>query len=218
MPFEWSVVVLAAGAAVEGFVLGWRPLAARARRSIHGERMPQPTLRIAAAVITAAVFGALAVRFGFSWLLPAVLAFAAAATVLTIVDLAEKRLPNAVIFPALGVVALLLVPPTWPLGTWWPLLWALAGSAAMFAVYFVLALISPSSMGMGDVKLALVIGLLLGWFGLSAWLIGLLAAFVVGGVIALIALAMRRVTLRGSIPFGPSMLAGALVAVLLVGG
>ena len=71
-------------------------------------------------------------------------------------------------------------------------------------------------MGMGDVKLALLIGLLLGWFGLTAWLIGLLAAFVVGGVVAIVALALRSVTLRGSIPFGPSMLAGALIALLLV--
>ena len=87
----------------------------------------------------------------------------------------------------------------------------------MFAVYFVLALISPKSMGMGDVKLALVIGLLLGWFGLNAWLIGLLAAFIVGGLIAIVALLLRRVTLKGSIPFGPSMLAGALIALLVVG-
>ena len=48
-------------------------------------------------------------------------------------------------------------------------------------------------------------------------MIGLLAAFIVGGVIALVALALRRVTLRGSIPFGPSMLAGALIALLVVG-
>ena len=136
---------------------------------------------------------------------------------LTLVDLAEKRLPNAVIFPTLSAVAVLLVPPTWASGSWMSLLWALAGSAAMFAVYFVLALISPKSMGMGDVKLALVIGLLLGWFGLTAWLIALLAAFIVGGVIAIVALLLRRVTLKGSIPFGPSMLAGALIALLVVG-
>ena len=213
-----TTVLAAVVAALVGAAVGWWPLAAWARRSMNGERMPQRTVRIAAAVITAAVFGALVMRFGLSWILPALLVFAAAATVLAIVDLAEKRLPNAVIFPTLGVIALLLVPATWALGTWWPLLWAVAGSAAMFAVYFLLALISPSSMGMGDVKLALVIGLLLGWFGLSAWLIGLLAAFVVGGIIALTALAMRRVTLRGSIPFGPSMLAGALIALLMVGG
>ncbi|KRC61905.1 hypothetical protein ASE14_14065 [Agromyces sp. Root81] len=217
MPLIASTLI----AALLGFVLGWWPLAAWTERSMQGERMPQRTLRslsLAAAITTAVVFGVLALRFGLSWTLPALLVFAACATVLSIVDLAEKRLPNAVVFPALGAVAVLLVPATWATGIWMTLVWALVGCAAMFAVYFVLALISPSSMGMGDVKLALVIGLLLGWFGLSAWLVGLLAAFVVGGVIALIALALKRVTLRGSIPFGPSMLVGALVAVVLVGG
>ena len=111
----------------------------------------------------------------------------------------------------------LLVPASWAAGAWMALLWAVIGSAAMFAVYFLLALISPSSMGMGDVKLSLVIGLLLGWFGLTAWLIALLAAFVVGGLVAIVALVLRRVTLRGSIPFGPSMLAGAFIALLVVG-
>lgn len=210
-------VTTAVVAAFLGAMLGWWPLAAWTQRSTAGERMPLRTVRIAGAVITAVTFGALASRFGLSWILPALLAFAAASTVLTLVDLAEKRLPNAVVFPTLAVVAALLVPPTWASGAWIALAWAAAGSAAMFAVYFLLALISPSSMGMGDVKLALVIGLLLGWFGLNAWLVGLLAAFVVGGVIAIVALILRRVTLRGSIPFGPSMLAGALIALLYAG-
>ena len=216
-PATAITAVVAVVSAVVGGVLGWWPLAAWTQRSLKGERMPQRTVRVSAATITAVTFGALAVRFGLSWILPALLAFAAASTVLTLVDVAEKRLPNVVIFPALGVVALLLVPATWADGSWIRLLWAVGGAAAMFAVYFLLALISPSSMGMGDVKLALVIGLLLGWFGLTAWLLGLLTAFVVGGVIAIIALLLRRVTLRGSIPFGPSMLAGALIALLIVG-
>ena len=213
MPLIASALI----AALAGFVLGWWLLAAWTERSMKGERMPRRTLRLTAAITTAIVFAVLVLRFGLSWTLPALLAFAACATVLSIVDLAEKRLPNAVVFPALGAVAVLLVPATWATGVWMSLVWALVGSAAMFAVYFVLALISPASMGMGDVKLALVIGLLLGWFGLSTWLVGLLAAFVVGGVIALVALVLKRVTLRGSIPFGPSMLVGALVAVMLVG-
>ena len=213
MPLIASALI----AALAGFVLGWWLLAAWTERSMKGERMPRRTLRLTAAITTAIVFAVLVLRFGLSWTLPALLAFAACATVLSIVDLAEKRLPNAVVFPALGAVAVLLVPATWATGIWISLVWALVGSAAMFAVYFLLALISPSSMGMGDVKLALVIGLLLGWFGLSAWLVGLLAAFVVGGVIAIVALVLKRVTLRGSIPFGPSMFAGALIAVMLVG-
>ena len=204
-------------ASIVGGVLGWWPLAAWTRRSMTGERMPQRTVRVAGAAITALTFAALALRFGLTWILPALLVFAASATVLSLVDLAERRLPNAVTFPTLAAVAVLLVPASWAAGSWMALAWALAGSAAMFAVYFVLALISPSSMGMGDVKLALLIGLVLGWFGLSTWLIGLLAAFVVGGVVSLIALALRKVTLRGSIPFGPSMLAGALLALVLTG-
>ena len=215
MPLE--TVITAVVAFLVGAALGWWPLAAWTQRSTKGERMPLRTVRLAGAAITAVTFAALALRFGLTWILPALLVFAAASTVLTLVDLAEKRLPNAVIFPTLAAVAVLLVPATWATGDWISLLWAAAGAAAMFAVYFMLALISPSSMGMGDVKLALVIGLLLGWFGLNAWLIGLLAAFIVGGVIALAALALRRVTLRGSIPFGPSMLAGALIALLVVG-
>ncbi|WP_022891208.1 prepilin peptidase [Agromyces subbeticus] len=204
-------------AALVGAAFGWWPLAAWAAHAMHDERMSRRTVRVTAAIVTAAAFGALTWRFGLTWLLPALLAFAACATVLSIVDLAEHRLPNAVVFPALGAVAVLLVPASWAGSAWLPMLWALAGAAAMFAVYLLLALISPSSMGMGDVKLALVIGLLVGWFGLSTWLLGLLGAFVVGGVIAIIALALRRVTLRGSIPFGPSMLAGALLALLVVG-
>ncbi|MCD5344956.1 A24 family peptidase [Agromyces sp. S2-1-8] len=204
--------------AVVGFVLGWWPLAAWAEHSMKHGRMPRRTIRVASAVTAAVTFGLLALRVGLEWLLPALVAFAAFATVLAIVDLAEKRLPNAVVFPALAVVGVLLVPATWATGEWMRLVWALAGAAAMFAAYFVLALISPSAMGMGDVKLALVIGLVAGWFGLSAWFVALLAAFVIGGVISLIALALKRVTLRGSIPFGPSMLAGALVAVWLAAG
>jgi leader peptidase (prepilin peptidase)/N-methyltransferase len=215
MPFE--TVTTAVVAAIVGATLGWWPLAAWTQRSTKGARMPLRTVRVAGALITAITFGALAWRFGLAWILPALLVFAAASTVLALVDLAEKRLPNAVIFPTLAAVAVLLLVATWLSGEWIALLWAAVGSAGMFVVYFVLALISPSSMGMGDVKLALVIGLLLGWFGLNAWLIGLLAAFVVGGLVALVALLLRQVTLRGSIPFGPSMLAGALVALLVVG-
>lgn len=211
-------VLFTLGAALVGGLLGWWPLAAWTARSMKGERMPLRTIRIAGAALTALTFGVLTLRFGVSWILPALLAFAASATVLTLVDLAEKRLPNAVVFPTLGVVGVLLLPATWAGGTWWPLLWAVAGAAGMFLLYFLLALIAPSGMGMGDVKLALVIGLVLGWLGLSAWLVGLLAAFVVGGLLAIIALVLRRVTLRGSIPFGPSMLMGALIAVLFVGG
>ena len=214
-----STPALVATAAVVGALLGWWPLFWWTRGNLRTARAGRG-IRIAAAATTAVTFGLITWRFADASgrpLLPVLLVFAAAATVLAIVDLVELRLPNAVIVPTVVAVAVLLVLASWLTGEWQRLLWALAGGTGMFAVYLVLALISPKSMGMGDVKLAAPIGLLLGWWGLGVWLVGLLAAFIVGGVVALVALALRRVTLRGSIPFGPSMLAGAMIAVLLAG-
>ncbi|KQM82316.1 A24 family peptidase [Agromyces sp. Leaf222] len=229
MPPETSTAVafavIALLAAALGWVLGWWPLTGWVRRSLQSPasslRSPASslrTVRVSAAVVTAITFGLLALRFGLWLLLPALLVFAASATVLSLIDLIEHRLPNAVVFPTLGVVALLLlVVPLALTGRSAFVVSSLVGAAAMFAVYLLLALISPGAMGMGDVKLALLIGLVLGWFGVTAWIIGLLAAFVIGGILAITGLALRRVTLRGSIPFGPSMLAGAVLALLFVG-
>lgn len=219
-PDAATLLAIALGALV-GAALGWWPLAAWTLANLAGERRPVRGIRVVACLATAATFALLAWRFADAsgWaVLPALLVFAAASTVLAVVDLAEKRLPNAVIAPALIAVAVLLVVAAALTGEWLRLAWALAGGAGMFAAYLVLALISPRSMGMGDVKLAALIGAVLGWFGLSCWLVGLVAAFIVGGVVAIVALALRRVTLRGSIPFGPSMLVGAMVAVVLCGG
>ncbi|RXZ50248.1 prepilin peptidase [Agromyces binzhouensis] len=213
-------VALAVGAALLGAVLGWWPLAAWADRNIRrdaAERMPLRALRAWSAGTTAVLFGALAWRFGLDPVLPALLALAAAGVALSIVDLTEQRLPNAMVFPTLLVVAVLLVPASALTGEWLRLAWAAAGSAGMFLFYFVLALISPKAMGMGDVKFALPLGLVLGWFGWLMWLAGLMGAFLVGGVVAIMALALRRVTLRGSVPFGPSMVAGAVLAIVAFG-
>ncbi len=210
--------LLTAGAAILGAILGWWPLAAWADRNIHtpsDERMSLRTLRIWSAIATAVGFALLTWRFGASAILPALLAVMATGVALSVVDLTEHRLPNKMLLPTLAVVAVLLVLASALMGEWMRLLWALAGGAGMFLLYFVLALISPSGMGMGDVKFAAPLGLTLGWFGWTVWFVGVFASFVIGGVVGLIALLLRRVTLRGSIPFGPSMLAGAIVAVLV---
>ncbi|MGR2752125.1 prepilin peptidase [Agromyces arachidis] len=220
MPSDAAAILLVAAASLVGGVLGWLPLAAWADRSIHlpaDERMPLRRLRVWSALATAVSFGLLAWRFGLDPVLPALLALAATGVVLSIVDLTERRLPNAVLLPTLVVLAVLLVLASALSGQWLPLLWALAGCAGMFALYLLLALISPSAMGMGDVKFAAPLGLVLGWFGWWVWIWGVFAGFAVGGVVSLVALALRRVSLRGALPFGPSMLAGALVAVMVLG-
>ena len=83
----------------------------------------------------------------------------------------------------------------------------------LFAVYLFLALISPRSLGMGDVKLAGLLGLFLGWLGWDAVVVGAAAGFVVQALVALVLLAGRRIGLRSELPFGPAMLLGAALAI-----
>jgi leader peptidase (prepilin peptidase)/N-methyltransferase len=87
------------------------------------------------------------------------------------------------------------------------------GAALLFGAYLVMALIAPSGLGMGDVKLAGLLGLYLGWLGWGAVVVGAVAGFVVQALLALLLLATRRIGLRGELPFGPAMLAGAALAI-----
>jgi leader peptidase (prepilin peptidase)/N-methyltransferase len=86
----------------------------------------------------------------------------------------------------------------------------------LFVVYLVLALVSPGGggLGYGDVKLAGLLGLLLGWLGWGSVILSVVAAFVIGGVIALILLLSGRASRSTHIAFGPSMILGAWVALM----
>ncbi|WP_345770339.1 prepilin peptidase [Blastococcus saxobsidens] len=171
--------------------------------------VPTPFLELA----TAALFALVALRFGAAWELPPFLAVTGAGVLLTVIDLRHRLLPNRVIAPAAGITAALLVLAAVAEGSGEQLLRAVLGAALLFAVFLVMALISPRSLGMGDVKLAGLIGLPLGWLGWGAVLLGAAAGFVVQAVLALLLLAARRIGLRSQLPFGPAMLLGAAVAV-----
>jgi leader peptidase (prepilin peptidase)/N-methyltransferase len=164
---------------------------------------------------TAALFAATALRFGWSAELPAFLLLAAAAALLTVIDLQHRLLPNRVVLPAAGAGAVLLAAGAAGQGAWDALLRAGLGAVVLFAAFLVLALISPRSLGMGDVKLAGLLGLFLGWLGWDAVVLGAAAGFIVQAVVALLLLAGRRIGLRGELPFGPSMLVGAALAIFL---
>jgi leader peptidase (prepilin peptidase)/N-methyltransferase len=91
---------------------------------------------------------------------------------------------------------------------------AAAGDIA-FAIYFVLHMVSPRSMGFGDVKLSFALGLALGWLGWGELLLGLFLGFFYGAVIGIILMIVRRRDRKQAIPFGPFMAAGALTAILV---
>jgi leader peptidase (prepilin peptidase)/N-methyltransferase len=162
---------------------------------------------------TALLFALAALRFGLAWDLPAFLFLAAAGVLLAVIDLQHRLLPNRVVLPSIGVGALLLLAAALAVQDWDALLRAVLGAVVLFAVFLVLALISPSGLGMGDVKLAALLGLYLGWIGWGAVVVGGAAGFVVQALLALVLLAWRRIGLRGELPFGPAMLLGAVVAI-----
>jgi len=206
-----GVALLSAGLVVAGALLGATVLPRWADAHSRSAARSGARTRLAGAAVTGIAFGLLGLRTGVDALLPAFLAVAAVGTAISIVDLRERRIPNRMLLLAAPVVAVLLLAGCLLRGEPGRLLAVLAGAAAMFALYFVVALVVPSAMGMGDVKLAALLGGALGATGLTGWLVGLVAAFMVGGIVAVIALITRRVGLRGSIPFGPWMVVGAVI-------
>jgi leader peptidase (prepilin peptidase) / N-methyltransferase len=130
-------------------------------------------------------------------------------------DLARHRIPDALNAAAIGAGALLLLVPgdLAAYGRAW--LAALAVSGVLLA----LAIIGPTGLGMGDVKLAPALGLYLGYLGWEAVLVGIFAGFVLGALAAIAILVRDAVArrplagaLRRSLPFGPFLLLGTLVA------
>src|SRR5699024_2872321 len=94
-------------------------------------------------------------------------------------------------------------------------LWrSMLAGAALAGAYLVLALISPSGLGMGDVKLAGMIGVVLGWYGWEEVLTGTIAAFVLGGLFAVVLLVSARANRKTQVAFGPWMIAGAVVGLV----
>lgn len=150
---------------------------------------------------------------------PAVLIALLAATIgcslLVVIDLAVHRLPDKpVASTAAAMVVTLGIAAATGVG-WAPFGRAVLAAAVLVAAYFTLALITPAGLGLGDVKFATVIGLLLGWFGWPEVALGTLLAFLLNGLVALIVLLQRGKAEGSEIPFGPSMVLGAVLALVL---
>ncbi|MFK4297558.1 leader peptidase (prepilin peptidase)/N-methyltransferase [Arthrobacter sp. GAS37] len=172
----------------------------------------------------------------FWLLLAACVYFAITAARLTVIDVRHHLLPNRIVFPSYAIAGVLLLGAAVAvslgggaagnlstgaagsapdggasfLGV--PALAIVAGGAVLWVFYFILRLVYPPGMGFGDVKLAGVLGLYLGYLGWAHVFAGTFAAFLFGGLWSLGVLAARRGTLKSSIPFGPFMLAGAAAA------
>ena len=145
--------------------------------------------------------------------LVAFLTLTAVSIALALIDLDTKRLPNVIVIPSLLAGVVLLGAAALIRGDLTALAGALLGGAGLFVLYLVLALVSRGGMGMGDVKLAAVLGLYLGFLGWGNLLVGAFAAFIFGGLFGLLLLVVRRAGRKSGIPFGPWMILGAWLGV-----
>jgi leader peptidase (prepilin peptidase)/N-methyltransferase len=143
----------------------------------------------------------------------AFLYLAAISIALALIDIDTHKLPNTIVLPSYIVGGALFAAAGIVSGNLAALLGAAIGMAALFVAYLIMALAYPAGMGLGDVKLAGVLGLYLGWLGWEAVVVGAFAAFVLGGFFALILIVLRRAGRKSGIPFGPWMLLGTWVGV-----
>ncbi|HEV7624199.1 MAG TPA: prepilin peptidase [Amnibacterium sp.] len=146
--------------------------------------------------------------------LVAYLYLAAISVALAVIDLDVRRLPDAIVLPSYLVAAALLVAVDVLSGDPAKLPLVVIGGAGSFLFYYLLRVAKPGGMGLGDVKLAGVLGLYLGQAGLAQLLVGTFAAFVLGGVAGVALIVAGRSTRKSTIPFGPWMLGGAWIGIL----
>lgn len=139
---------------------------------------------------------------------------AVAASLLIVIDLSEWRLPDVIVLPLYGVLAIGLTIAAWIDQSWPALLSAGIGAAVMFVLFFVMAAFARD-LGFGDVKLAGVVGGFLGWFGLAESVAGFFFAWALMALVSVVLLILRRINTKASLPFGPYLIVGAVIGVLI---
>ncbi|HEX2192495.1 MAG TPA: A24 family peptidase [Acidimicrobiales bacterium] len=187
--------------------------AGRGRRcGVCGARVSvrYPVVEVACAGLLAAA----ALRLGVDAALPAFLVFFACLLVVSVIDLEYSIIPNRIVYPTIFVSVPLLAVAALVEDDLGRLVTALAGAAIAFAVLFVVHLLSPASMGFGDVRLTFILGLFLGWLSLSHVVVGLFLGFLLGAVVGVGLVLTRRRGRKDSVPFGPFLAGGAALAVL----
>jgi leader peptidase (prepilin peptidase)/N-methyltransferase len=177
-----------------------------------GQRTGPPRLTVE--VTTALLLGALAARVYPGLVLAAACWLALCSVSLAFIDAAVRRLPDVLTGAAFVGTALLLLAAAAASGHWDVLARAVLGGVALAGFYLVLAVISPSGMGLGDVKAAAALGTMLAWRGWAALIAGGFAGFLLAAVYGIALLISGRATRKHQIPFGPFMITGAFLVIL----
>lgn len=196
-------------------VVSWLLLRARCRDCGAPVSGRYPAVELATAALFVLSTWWLASRPDGLWLLPAVWYLVAMSVALTLIDVDVHRLPDRIVLPSYAVVGVLLAVASAGTDQWDALLRGAIGLVVLWLFYFTLVMVYPRGMGFGDVKLSGVLGMVLAWFGWGPLVVGSFAAFLCGGLYGLALMVARRAGRKSQIPFGPWMLLGATIGVLV---
>ena len=186
-------------------------------KELYAEIAARPAVRWGSIICSGLAAAFLGLLLGWDHVLVVLLPLVPASVALAVIDWRTKLLPTRLVWPTfLVTVPLVLV--SWLVGGELsdpaPLVRAVLGCVASFAIFYVLWFVYPRGMGFGDVRLSAVLGLALGFLGWSELLVGMYGGFLLGGVLGGLLTALKLFNRKGY-PFGPFMLVGALLGVVL---
>ena len=179
-----------------------------------GHVVAHPWRPLVLGAVSAAILGGFAARIGDDLVLAAYAVLGLSLVAISAVDFEHRIIPNRLVYPTLAVIVPLFVGASALDDRWGSLARAAIGGAAAFACFLAVHLAVPHGMGFGDVRLSGVLGFATGWLGLGHAFVGFLAAFVLGAVVGLAAMAFSGAGRKTRIPFGPFLAAGAMITVL----
>ncbi len=184
----------------------WQRLMSFASRKSRPSLPTSSWLSIAVELVTAVLFAYLGQRFGWSWKLLYLVVACSFFLLIAIIDLKYRLVLNVLVYPA-AALALLLhsVPPGRDT------LAALLGGAVGLSPFLLAALLKPDGIGGGDVKLAALIGL---WVGFPHVLWALTLGILAGAATTLGLLLTRHWNLTSHIPYAPFLCLGTVLSLL----
>jgi leader peptidase (prepilin peptidase) / N-methyltransferase len=188
-------------------VLSWLWLRGRCRSCHEPISIRYPLVELT----TAGLFVATAWRLGHTWELPAFCALLAGLLALAIIDAETLTLPRSVVWVHLGAVAVLLTTASAITGQWRDLVVGALCGLAWSGLYFLMHTYSPRSIGFGDVRFALVLGLSLGYLNLAYPGLAFLVANLLGLVVTLALISIRRLKRDQPVPYGVFLAVGTAV-------
>jgi leader peptidase (prepilin peptidase) / N-methyltransferase len=162
----------------------------------------------------AILFVAGAWRFGATWPLPAYLALFAGLLALGAIDLDKLILPKSIVYATAIAVTGFLGVAALQEHRWWPFLVGTLCAVTWWTVFFVINFVSPRVLGFGDVRLALVLGMGLGWLGVGAALVGFFVSNLIGAIVGVTLIALKRARRDQPVPYGIYLAAGTVITVI----